>query len=208
VKKKILGLTILVLTSGLILAQVPHRFKAGDRLNSSKLNENFTYLEQLAKSGGGNILVKDGANNVLGRLISLTMAGTNEKIVRIFSSTGYYFSVSMSTGKLALINTSFGYFSDAGCSQPLLVPSDSVGLNGEVFEYQKNAVSLGVYYINKSAVPNSTTGSYYNYDSKKAMCNGPYSVSTSGIGFYTATFNDSLITGVSSVTYTLPITLQ
>ena len=103
-RNTVLGILLGLLPWSLASADLPYTFKAGDPIRASELNANFAYLDSLAQSGEGGILVRrkatlrsSGFNDVAtvpdtatnGWVLRSYVTGCGDPMLRIDSDQGF-----------------------------------------------------------------------------------------------------------------------
>jgi len=159
-----------------------HTFVPGTVARASQVNENFDYVNY------GNLIVKDGNEQELGTSIGVDHTSQS---VSFLNSNGYIMHVRFETGN---ITSKTIYYTTNNCTG---TPYTRSG-NGFVF---RNSYSGDLYYTEKTANPqNITLNSWGNPGS----CSSTNLTTQS----YEANSNNSTITGVSSPSFTLPLTIE
>ncbi|MBF0456456.1 MAG: hypothetical protein HQK99_00995 [Nitrospirae bacterium] len=178
----ILVLPVILLTPA-AYAGLPHTFSSGTTAKSSEINDNFAYVNY------GNIVVKDGNGNELG-----TFLGMSGGMTMVLNSNGYLFEIMMDPSNTpGSIKPNNIYFSSTNCSGTAYIYGSFIGGTilsdggGHLYYASKNASLTTISYK-----------SYYYYG-----C----SSSSGTITALPALPNDSSVTGVSSSSFTLPLTV-
>ncbi|MCG6552083.1 MAG: hypothetical protein L7F77_07130 [Candidatus Magnetominusculus sp. LBB02] len=177
-----------VVLNSTVCADPPYTFSSGTTAKSSEVNSNFAYVNY------GNIVLKDGNGNELGTLISdSTFLNPKGYIVQINTYDKTY-----AYGALTIYNL---VYTSSGCTGATYIAP-----NGMSNYFAGKVVNDGMgnlYYIAKNTSPTTITA--YSQSQYGAGC-----VNVGG-GFTTFGFaalpNDSSITGVSSSSVALPITI-
>lgn len=167
-------------------AGVPNTFSSGTVAKSSEVNENFDFVNY------GNIVVKVNGNE-LG-----TYVGRHGSTIDVLNANGYIIPVRFDQ-----------IFTAAGAWDIVYETTDCTGAaytyNYPAGTILSNRMDGQLYYVTKNAVPVSLTiGSNVDTASGQCVAISPSSSDT----FYPLTLNDPLITGVSSSTFALPITIE
>ena len=166
------------------VAGVPNAFLSGTVAKSSEVNDNFNFVNF------GNIVVK--ANGIeLGSYI-----GRHGSVVDVLNSNGYIIPI-----RYDQIYTASGLwdivYATTDCTGPAYTYNFPVGtIISNKFDGQ-------LYYVGKNASPTDVTiGSYV--DTETGQCLTATQTNT----FYPLTPNDPSVTGVSSATFSLPLTIE
>jgi len=216
-KQKLVWLLGLFIITGVIVAQVPNTFTAGEMLTATKLNDNFKYLSKV---------VKDGAGNLLGEL---AVAIPSE--IYVMNKQGYRFGIDITgtitssggpteialTGSLnstsCLPNPgppqtptpSYGtapvttcYFSDSSCFVPLASSTMYAPVMPGGLIYYKGDGML--YYVDKTMITSPTPVYVYEMVNAIMTCNLRFTGNSPAV-------NNPAVTGVTSPWFTLPITI-
>jgi hypothetical protein len=209
----IIGLLAANLLASADTLTVPNEFAPGTPARSADVNENFAAVETAVNDNdsritantaaiaqGAAVLVYDGAGNSLGVLVNIA---DDECCISIATPEGYIFSVNLADGSAAGTSTSAGqlYFESTNCTgtayhhEPAGFLSRLYDLSGILRWYYSDRESI--------AVSNITM----NSASSQAGC-VPLDFPFAFEFVWPATLNDPAVTGVSALSYSVPIKFQ
>lgn len=188
---------------------VPNEFAAGTPARSADVNENFAAVETAVNDNDsritaieqrGAVLVYDGAGNELGVLVNIN---DDECCISVATVEGYIFGVNLADGSAAGTSTSAGslYFESTDCSgtayhnEPAGFLSRLYDLSGVVSRYYSDRESVAVANITMNSA-SSTAGC--------VQLDFPFAFEF----VWPATLNDPAVTGVSALSYNVPIKFQ
>ena len=197
--KSLMVVVIVMLLSANVMAEVPYNFSSGSVVKSSEVNANFNHVNY------GNIVVKDGNGNVIGSLINLYGYNTSEDsysfVALVFNEKGYFMDVDVKTGKIP-DNGGGIWYASTDCSGNAYLRE--IQIPGKIF-----IASANIFYIPKTVTETSLTLISYQSGScsilKNKITGEPYTITGSA---YQVMPNDTAVTGISSATFALPITVE
>jgi len=158
--------------------------------------------------GPPGAMVVKAAGSVIGDLIDFKMnLGFSNQQMLILSSTGYLFSIYDDTfinsyGEMKSVDTLYfsGNNCDAGGDSPHAENAIGVSSIGHVFNSRGQ-----LHYVSKSASPIDAS----QINSQRGLSNACRSTSGNpGSYYWPATINDPAVTGVSTTSFSLPITIE
>ena len=193
----LLGLT-LASTASAGTVTIPNTFTSGQPAIASQVNENFDAVKFAIDSNSSNLAVlKDGNNSTIGSFVGVVFGNSaNARFIGL-SSTNYLFSV-FPSGEVYVENKPI-YFSSTDCTGQGYVSSDD-GIGGGPSQ-RVFSNPLGLYYVPAGNVVSTTF--------RKSVSNtlGICSQVSQSAPMYQVMPNDPVITGMSSGTFTGPITI-
>jgi hypothetical protein len=188
---------------------VPNDFAPGTPARAADVNENFGAVETAVNDNDSRItaierrsgvLVYDGAGNELGVLINVA---DDECCISIATSEGYIFSVKLADGSAAGTSVSAGslYFESGDCSgtayhnEPAGFLSRVYDLSGVVNWHYSDRESIAVADVTMNSASSAQGCVPLDF---------PFAFDFA----WPATLNDPVVTGVSALSYTVPIKFQ
>jgi len=174
-------ISAIIAAAGVAIAQVPNTFSAGQPVTASAMNQNFAYAAVPH--------VKDGAGISIGKVIGVT--DTN---IYVLNNSGYKMKLDYSGNifNSGAVVTGAGYFTNATCTTAL--PLGNYIQNGS----PNTIYNMGgtIYYTTAAPVTYST------------IYIGGYGCVPSANKLVQLTANVPATTGVSAVSYAVPLTIQ
>jgi len=171
---------------------IPNTFQSGQPALASEVNGNFAAVKDAVDANSALIpVVKDGTGQVLGTFLDFTTSSFGPTY-KVLNYNNYILAINMSIGALRE-ETVFYLSSDC---------------TGTPYFYQPQSLiydSFSLYYVPIGATPliAPTTNSYYDIFSSTCVIETP---SIWG-ALFPLTPNDPAVTGVSTTSFTTPITI-